>query len=553
MYVSPSRSRATRHLSIVAASALFLLGACSGSDATSDSSDDDASEVVSDSTAPEATSATSAAEAGDEPKIGGELTVATGAELLTLDPTKGSANTMALIGSSIYDTLMIVPRIGDEPQPNIAQSFVESDDQMSWTMTLPEGLLFSDGTPFDAEAVKFNMDRAMQPGSTSAALLGSIESVDAPDATTVVFNMAEPFANLPYVFAYDGSGTAGYIASPTALEEYGDDYTANAAGVGPYMLESWSPGNPIELVRNPNYWNAEKPVYLDRVTVRVIDDPQSAYQAVQAGDVDIAATVTPAIMRSAADNDQVDFVQGLGGDQDSIILNMASDVFSDQRIRTAVSKAINREELALLTTEGFGGPAVSLFPPGSAYESGHENPTYDLEGAKALIAEYEAETGETPAFTFTCPNTRAQGEPIVNQLQAAGFDVTFASVERAAWLSAFFDSDYQAICWTMAGFLTPDNLPYRFLHSTGDLNTGGFNSPEFDALADAARVASDFDEQRALWADADGVLVEQLPWVWTASAPVGFITSKRVNSIDYDDPARLRYSVPTFANVWVSD
>lgn len=548
MYVSTSRSRARRPLAL-ALTAVLLLGACSGSDATSDSSDGDATEAPSDATDDSTASDDSTADA----KSGGHLTVAAGVDLTTLDPVKGSANTMALVGSSVYDTLMIVPRVGDLPEPNIAESFVESDDQMTWTMTLPEGLLFSDDTPFDAAAVKFNMDRAMEPGSTSAALLGSIESVEAPDATTVVFNMAEPFANLPYVFAYDGSGTAGYIASPTALEEYGDDYTAHAAGVGPFMMDSWTPGNPIELVRNPNYWNADNPPYLDSVTVRVLSDPQSAYQAVQAGDIDIIATVTPAIMKSAAENDQVNFVQGLGGDQDSIILNIASDVFSDQRLRTAVSKAINREELALLTTEGFGEPAVSLFPAGSAYDTDHENPTYDLEGAQALVAEYEAETGTKPSFTFTCSNTRAQGEPLVNQLQAAGFDVTFSSVEPSAWVTSFFESDYQAICWTMAGFLTPDNLPYRFLHSTGDLNTGGFDSPEFDALADEARGASEFEDQKALWADADAVLTEELPWVWTATAPVGFITSKRVNSIDYDEPARLRYSIPTFSNVWLSE
>ena len=210
-----------------------------------------------------------------KPHVGGTLTVAASTEVTTLDPSKGSANAMALTGYAIYDSLMIVPKLGDRPQPNIATSLTASADQMTWTMKLPTGLEFSDNTPFNAAAVKFNMDRDMATGSTAAALLSSVKSVDAPDDTTVVFHMKEPFANLPYIFCYDGSGTAGYIASPTALQKYGNDYTAHAAGVGPYMLQSWAPGQPEVLVRNPNYWNkAKQPVYLDKVTIKALEDSE---------------------------------------------------------------------------------------------------------------------------------------------------------------------------------------------------------------------------------------------------------------------------------------
>jgi peptide/nickel transport system substrate-binding protein len=487
-----------------------------------------------------------------QPQKGGTLTVASGTEVTTLDPSKGSANAMALTGVAIYDTLMIVPKLGDTPQPNIAESLTASDDQMTWTMKLPSGLKFSDGTAFDAAAVKFNMDRDMKPGSTAAALLSSVKSVEAPDATTVVFHMKEPFANLPYIFAYDGSGTAGYIASPTALQKYGDDYTAHASGVGPYMVESWAPGKPEVLVRNPNYWNAdEKPAYLDKVVVRTIDDPQSAFQALKAGDIDLMASVDPAVLKTAKDDGSVNYVQGVGQDQDSIILNYAG-LFSDLRLRQAVSKALNRDEIVQLTTEGLGKPAVSLFPEGDPRHSDNADPGYDPAAAKKLIAEYEQDTGKKAAFTYSCNNTRKANDVIVAQLKKAGFTVKLDAPDYASWVNNFFTKKYDAICWTMAGFLTPDLLPYRFLYSSGDLNTQGFKNADFDRDADAARGAPDPETQNEHWIAADKVLTEQLPWVWTTSAPIGFAYAKNVHSGDYDEPSRLRYSVPMFNNVWLS-
>lgn len=499
------------------------------------------------------TTSTGSNAANETPRMGGTLTVSSTTEVTTLDPSKGSANAMALTGYAIYDTLMTVPKLGDQPQPNIATSMKPSDDQMTWTMKLPTGLKFSDDTPFNATAVKFNMDRNMAKGSTAAALLSSIASVDAPDETTVVFHMKHPFANLPYVFCYDGSGTAGYVASPTALQKYGEQYTAHAAGVGPYKLESWAPGQPETLVRNPNYWNKDKhEAYLDTVIIKTISDQQTAYQALQAGDIDLMSTVDPALMKTAQTNNNIRFVQGVGGDEDSIILNMATEPFKDLRLRQAVSKALDRKNIVQLASEGIGQPAVSLFAPGSPYDTGNSDPTFDLDGAKALVKQYEQDTGKKAEITYTCNNARPATDVIISQLKQAGFTVKSDIKDYPAWVSAFFDKKYQAICWTMAAFLTPDLLPYRFFYSTGDLNTSGFNSPDFDKHADAARVAPDPADQKKEWAAADKVLTEQLPWVWTTSAPIGFMLSKKVHGIEYDEPARLRYSVPTFYSVWVS-
>lgn len=492
---------------------------------------------------------------GGEPRTGGSLTVAATTEFTSLDPTADSLNVKNSIAVAIYDTLMIVPERGEAPEPNIAESMEVSDDGLTWTMTLPVGLTFSDDTPFDAEAVKFNIERGMAEGTITAAALASVESVEAVDDTTVAFHLREPFANFPYVLAYDGSGTAGYIASPTALQKYGEKYSQHAAGAGPYMVESWSPGEPVELVRNPNYWNADdhKP-YLDRVTVRVIEDPQSQLQALQAGDVDLMVTGSTAVMQAAAGDAALEVVPVEGNtSQYAVVPNLAKAPFDDLRIRHALSKAIDRDELVALTSEGYGAPAVNLFPADHVWANDNAQPGFDPDGATDLIEEYESETGREAEFSYSCLSTNPANDVILNQLEEAGFTVTADIVDNTTWVTNFFGGNYDASCWLMSDFLIPDLLPYRYFHSKGDLNTGGYANPEYDDLVEQARGAADPVEQQSLWAEADAIITGDLPWVWTASNPIATIRGPRVQSVDFEEPSRLRSNAVMFLNAWVTD
>lgn len=490
---------------------------------------------------------------GGEPVKGGSITVS-GGPVLTLDPAAGSANAMAMAGNAIYDTLMTVTKPGEEPQPEIAESMEQSKDGMTWTMKLPTGLKFSDGTPFNAEAVVFNMERDMEPTSTAAALLSSVKSVSATDPTTVVFHMASPFSSLPYAFSYDGSGTAGYMASPTAVKKYGKSYSQHASGLGPWMVQSWSATGNTILVPNPNYWNAtEEPVYLEKVTLESVPSEQTAYQSVQAGNLTLMGSANPSILSQAQGNGNVKTVMGeTENNQDSIILNMATKPFESLELREAVSMALNREEIAALTTNELGGPAVNLFPEGNPFHDEYTDPEFDVEKAKEIVTSYKEKTGESPSFTYTCNTERPATEVIVHQLQEAGFDVKVNTEEVNAWLADFFGKKYQAICWTMAPFLSPSQLPYRFFYSKGDLNTGGYDSPAFDKAADEANKATGA-AQKADWQNADKLLTEELPWVWTTTGPIGFVMSPKLEGVEWEQSYRQRYYVPTFAHSWLAE
>lgn len=536
----------------VACALALAVSACGGGTKTAGGGGS-SSTASSESTGSGGEGSSSSETGSSEPVKGGSITVS-GGPVPTLDPAAGSANAMAMAGNAIYGTLMTVTKPGEEPQPAIAESMTASKDGMTWTMTLPTGLKFSDGTPFNAEAVVFNMERDMEPTSSAAALLSSVKSVSATNPTTVVFHMASPLSSLPYAFSYDGSGTAGYMASPTAVKKYGKGYSAHASGLGPFMVQSWSATGNTVLVANPNYWNAEEePVYLEKVTLESIPSEQTAYQSVQAGNLTLMGSANPSILSQAQSNGNVKTVMGeTENNQDSIILNMATKPFEDLELREAVSMALNREEIAQLTTNELGGPAVNLFPKGNPFHDEYTDPEFDVEKAKEIVTSYKEKTGETPSFTYTCNTERPATEVIVHQLQEAGFDVKDNAEEVNAWLADFFGKKYQAICWTMAPFLSPDQLPYRFFYSKGDLNTGGYASKAFDTAADEARTASG-EAAKTAWQKADKILTEELPWVWTTTGPIGFVMSPKLEGVEWEQPYRQRYYVPSFAHSWLAE
>ncbi|OYD61122.1 ABC transporter substrate-binding protein [Rhodococcus sp. OK302] len=522
-----SRNR-TRNTLIIATSVIALTAGCTAAGSTTGSG-------------------------SSEPVTGGILKVASGTDLVSLDPTIGTATATVTVGTAIYDHLMIIDKNGDAPRPNLATALEPNVDLTKWTMTLPTGVTFSDGTPFNASAVKFNIDRHIDPTRTSsaAALLSAVDSVDVPDESTVVFNLAYPQAGFPYMLANDESSTASFIASPTAITTYGKDYTSHASGVGPFKLAKWAPGQPVILERNPNYWKGADKVHLDGVEIRTIEDPQTAFQAVQAGDIDVIASTNGAVLKAAQTNSSVQLILGEGNDQTSIALNTATAPFDDIRVRQAVSKAVNRTEIVNLVKEGMTSDAVSLFPTDDPWYQGASSPQYDLDGAKALVKEYESDTGKKVEFTYICRASVDDTQVIERQLAAAGMNVKIEIQETAAALANFFGGKYQATCWNMAAFLTPDTLPYRFFHSTGDLNHMAFANVDFDAFVDEARRTGDLDKQKELWGKADEILAAQLPWVWKTGQPVGFIAGKDVRSITLDEPARLRGRIVDVREMWL--
>jgi peptide/nickel transport system substrate-binding protein len=158
-----------------------------------------------------------------------------------------------------------------EPQPKLALSWTHSNDYKTWTYKLRPGVKFHDGTPFNAQAVKENVDRMKDPANKCrcAFYLSNVYDVQAPDELTLVYNLNDPTVNAPALASIPSS--IGVVQSPTAWKAKGDDYSRNPVGTGPYILKSWAAGDRTVLEKNPNYWNKGHP-YLDRIILKPLRD-----------------------------------------------------------------------------------------------------------------------------------------------------------------------------------------------------------------------------------------------------------------------------------------
>jgi ABC-type transport system substrate-binding protein len=219
-----------------------------------------------------------------------DLNVVQGSDVDTLDPAVSRSVPSQIVFSNIFNTLVKWkdPSLS-EIVPDLAESWSGSEDGRTWTFKLRKGVNFSDGTPFNAEAVKFNLDRIVSPelGSPNRSQLGDIVEVKVVDPATVEIITKNPAPTLIEKLTQSFAS----MNSPTAVEKDGKSYSHNPVGTGPYILSEWMPGERVVLKRNPNYFGmAGKP---DTITFRAVPEGSARVIELQTGNADIALNIEP--------------------------------------------------------------------------------------------------------------------------------------------------------------------------------------------------------------------------------------------------------------------
>jgi peptide/nickel transport system substrate-binding protein len=425
-----------------------------------------------------------------------------------LDPTAGAA---AAIDEVVYANVFEgLTRIGSKGEvlPDLAESWTVSDDGTVYTFKLHSGVKFHDGTTFDANDVKFSLDRARGADSVNAQkqLFAHIKEVTVVDPTTVKVTLDQPQGD----FLYDmGWGDAVIVAPESAAGN-----KEKPVGTGPFKFDHWAKGSEITLVKNPDYWG--KPVALDKAVFRVIPDAAAAIPALLSGDVQAFpnAPVGDALSQLQADPN-LKVVIGTTEGETIMSINNKKPPFDKLAVRQALASAIDRKAVIAAASYGLGTPIGSHFSPADA---GYVDLTgvYPHDIAKAK--EYLKEAGLPNGFKATLklpptPYARDGGQVIQSELKEIGVDLEIIPVEWPVWLKQVFtDKDYDL---TIISHTEPADIgiyarPGYYFQ---------YDNPKFnDVIAELSKTV-DQKKRLELLGEAQKILAHDVPAVYLFELP----------------------------------
>jgi peptide/nickel transport system substrate-binding protein len=419
-----------------------------------------------------------------------------------LDPTSGAASAIGEVTLyNVYETLTKVKEDGSVA-PLLAESWQVSPDLKTYTFKLRKDVKFQNGEPFNADAVKFTFERAAAPTSTNKdkSLFQSIAGITLPDSDTVVINLKNPEANLPFLLGQASASIVEPKSAPTNATK--------PVGTGPYLLSAWIKGSSITLSKWPEYRNAAA-IKLNKVVIRFISDPSAQVASLLSGDVDAFPRVAAA--RSLAQfKADPRFTVLIGGSRAKTIvaINNRKKPFDDVRVRRAILAAIDRKAMIEGAVDGFGVPIGSFYTPGSfGYVDTTDINPFDIEKAKKLLGEAGVTTPLEVSLKLPPPSyARQGGEVLAAQLAKAGIVAKIENVEWAQWLSQVFNGPHNYDL-TIVSHVEPFDLA-KFTEDTFYI---GYKSDAFNALYKSITEASNDADRAKLLGEAQRMLATDAP------------------------------------------
>ncbi len=465
------------------------------------------------------------------------LVFGSGGEPVLLDPGNVTDGNSITVMRQIYDTLVDFKDGSTETVPGLALEWRSNANSTAWTFTLRPGVKFHDGTKFNAEAVKFNIERwwddksefAMRdqrPNSIIEDFFGGfksnskdtlIKSVEALDTYTVRINLTAPLAAFPSMI---GSGYFG-IASPAAIKKVGAAYgtpAGGAVGTGPFVLRSWNAGDRISLERNKNYWKRGLPKAASAV-VRFIKDPAARLAELRAGSVDFTVDLPPDNLASIRGDNKIAAVFRPSFNVGYFTLNPHTKELSNVKVRQALASAINKKEI-VKAFWGELGVTNGHFPPPSmdwSYSSKISDYEFNPEAAKKALAAAGYPNGFTmdlwymPVSRPYFPTPKPIAEALAADLGAIGVKVNLKSKDWGAYLAdrkkaPYYDSFM--LGWT-GDFGDPDNFYYPHFGPGAVDDLGGYKNDKVIALLEQAQKIGKQADKAKLYQQVDELLFDE--------------------------------------------
>jgi peptide/nickel transport system substrate-binding protein len=493
-----------------------------------------------------------AAPVGAQPA--GTLVVGLVAEPVNLDPPQVTDLNSNRVGRRIVETLVTFPEESTQVVPGLADSWTISKDGLQYTFKLRRGITFHDGTPLNAEAVKFSIERQINPNHPAYKLgkypfanffFGNVKAVEVLSEERVAFLLNEPRASFLAIL----TAGAASIVSPTAVMKWGPDYPTRPVGTGPFRFASWDRGQRVVLEKNPTYW--KYPVKVERVIYRPIVEDQARLTELLTGTLDVIVGVPADFVGQLEQNPKITLLKQVGAHVWYLGMNNQKKPFDDKRVRQALNYAVNKDAIVKDVLKGTGASSRGPVLPGTwGADPALKAYPYDPERAKKLLAEAGYPNGFST--TLWVPESGsgmqapvAMSTVMQSNLKAVGVNVALQTMEWGTYLAKLRTKEQElfALSW-MAGTEDPDMVMYPLLHSSQWTPVGPnralYKNPRFDALLQQARVTTDQAKRAQLYREAQRILVDDAPWVFVDHEIQIAALSKRVQGFKLHPSFDLR-------------
>jgi peptide/nickel transport system substrate-binding protein len=447
----------------------------------------------------------------------------------TLDPAQSTSVTDRVAFAAVCDKLIdLNDKLAYVPQ--LATGWTWSADGLALTLTLREGVVFHDGEPFDAEAVRFNFERyKIAPYSRRQTELKPVSTVTVLDARTVRIALSEPYAPLLAQLA----DRAGMMVSPKAARELGDKLATRPVCAGPYRFVEWVAQDRIAFEKFERYWDAGA-VHIDKLMYLPIPDDTVRLANLRAGGLNIIERVAPTDIATIRADPRIRLYESPSIGYRVLSINMKKSPLGESaRLREAFERSLDRAVINQVAFDGLFIPSNQPEAPGTPfYADKFPVPPRDLAKAKALVAESGSARVPVNFLVSTDPLDNRVAQIIQAMAGEAGFEVKLVVAESASLLGRLKSGDYEMALLIWSGRPDPDANISIWVACDGFVNWGRYCDPHLDDILRRARSVSDTGERAKLYAEAAAIYLAARPylflyhlkWLWGVSAKLdGFV------------------------------
>ncbi|MGZ5803560.1 MAG: ABC transporter substrate-binding protein [Xanthobacteraceae bacterium] len=480
------------------------------------------------------------------PRKGGTLRLAMPYNPGAVDPMTGRNLPDFDVLYAVFDALVDFDPKTLDLKPGLAKSWKFTDPK-TLVLDLVDGVKFHDGTEFDAEAVKFNLDRyKSDQRSNVKADMGSVESVEASGKSQVTIKLNKANAGMPNIL----TNRVGLMVSPRSIKDAPNgNVDRTPVGTGPFKFVSWQDNDSFVLVKNENYWKPGLP-YLDGINIKIINELNTIVRAVVAGEVDVGVNLQAPQNAIADRSPNIVAVAAPSLVLYGAFLNYGRPPLDNVKVRQALNYAINRDEINKIVAVGLGQPSSAILPKEHwACDPATQNMyNYDPEKAKKLLAEAGHPDGvEIETYGWADQLAMQRQEVIISQLAKVGIKIKLTALAPQQAVQAYMvEKKGSMFISPSSAYPDPSQLYEALFGKTALRNPSGIELPGFRELLDATTEAQDQAARKAAFVKLQKFVLDQALQMVQFISPAVHVANKKV--MNYQDTL---LAVPKLGEVWL--